>query len=69
MAVSVRMVTGPASGLRAGLPADAARLGRGGGRYRSRVLQPDDLEAVRASYDRVADTYVDLGIDDLAPQP
>ncbi len=39
------------------------------GRYRSRVLQPDDLEAVRASYDRVADTYVDLGIGELAPQP
>jgi len=33
------------------------------------VLQPDDLEAVRASYDRVADTYVEFGIDDLAPQP
>lgn len=48
----------------------AARLERGQrGRYRSRVLQPDDLEAVCASYDRVADTYVDLGIGELAPQP
>ncbi len=30
---------------------------------------PSDLEAVRASYDRVADTYVALGMGDLAPQP
>jgi len=30
---------------------------------------PSDLEAVRASYDRVADSYVALGMGDLAPQP
>jgi SAM-dependent methyltransferase len=33
------------------------------------VQQPADLELVRASYDRVAGTYVQLGIGDLAPQP
>ena len=31
--------------------------------------QPADLEAVRASYDRVADTYVDGGFGDLSPEP
>ncbi len=31
--------------------------------------QPADLDAVRASYDRVADTYVESGIGDLAPHP
>ena len=30
---------------------------------------PADLDAVRASYDRVADTYVDLGIGELGPHP
>jgi len=29
----------------------------------------EDLDAVRASYDRVADTYVALGIGDLGPHP
>jgi SAM-dependent methyltransferase len=33
------------------------------------VRQPADLELVRASYDRVAGTYVQLGIGDLAPRP
>jgi SAM-dependent methyltransferase len=33
------------------------------------VRQPPDLDTVRASYDRVADAYVELGMDDLAPQP
>jgi SAM-dependent methyltransferase len=33
------------------------------------VQQPADLEVVRASYDRVADTYVGLGMGDLAAQP
>jgi SAM-dependent methyltransferase len=33
------------------------------------VQQPIDLELVRASYDRVAATYVDLGVGDLAEQP
>ena len=33
------------------------------------VEQPPDLEAVRESYDRVADTYVDLEVGDLAPHP
>jgi SAM-dependent methyltransferase len=33
------------------------------------VQQPSDLEAVRDSYDRVADTYVGLGVGDLAPHP
>jgi SAM-dependent methyltransferase len=33
------------------------------------VLQPSDLEAVRDSYNRVADTYVDLEVGDLAPHP
>ncbi len=33
------------------------------------MRQPADLEAVRASYDRVADTYVDLDVGDLAAQP
>lgn len=31
--------------------------------------QPADLDAVRSSYDRVADTYVELGMGDLGPQP
>jgi SAM-dependent methyltransferase len=31
--------------------------------------QPADLDAVRASYDRVADTYVELGMGDLTAQP
>src|SRR5215211_7313712 len=31
--------------------------------------QPADLEAVRASYDRVADNYVAMGMGDLAPTP
>ena len=31
--------------------------------------QPADLDVVRASYDRVADTYVELGMGDLAAQP
>jgi len=38
-------------------------------RYVSGVLQPSDLEAVRESYDRVADTYVGLGVGDLAQYP
>jgi 2-polyprenyl-3-methyl-5-hydroxy-6-metoxy-1,4-benzoquinol methylase len=33
------------------------------------VQQPVDLELVRASYDRVAATYVDLGVGHLASQP
>ena len=33
------------------------------------MQQPVDLELVRASYDSVAATYVDLGVGDLAPQP
>jgi SAM-dependent methyltransferase len=32
-------------------------------------VPPADLEDVRASYDRVADTYVMLGIGDLGPEP
>jgi SAM-dependent methyltransferase len=35
----------------------------------SRVQQPTDLETVRSSYDRVADTYVSLGMGELADQP
>ena len=31
--------------------------------------QPPDLDAVRESYDRVADDYVALGVDDLGPYP
>ncbi len=31
--------------------------------------QPADLDVVRASYDRVADTYVELGMGDLSAQP
>jgi SAM-dependent methyltransferase len=31
--------------------------------------QPADLEVVRASYDRVADTYVELDIGDLSSRP
>jgi SAM-dependent methyltransferase len=34
-----------------------------------RPATPMDLEDVRASYDRVADTYVELGMGDLGPQP
>lgn len=30
---------------------------------------PDDLDAVRASYDAVADTYVSMGMGDLQPEP
>jgi SAM-dependent methyltransferase len=33
------------------------------------VQQPVDLELVRACYDRVAATYVDLGVGHLASQP
>jgi len=33
------------------------------------VRQPADLDLVRASYDRVAGTYVRLGLGDLAPEP
>jgi SAM-dependent methyltransferase len=33
------------------------------------VQQPADLENVRGSYDRVADTYVEMGMGDLGPQP
>jgi SAM-dependent methyltransferase len=33
------------------------------------VQQPSDLDTVRASYDRVADTYVELGMGELGPQP
>ena len=33
------------------------------------VLQPADLEAVRSSYDRVADNYVASGMGDLDPHP
>ncbi|SOE00493.1 Methyltransferase domain-containing protein [Blastococcus haudaquaticus] len=33
------------------------------------VAQPADLELVRASYDRVADTYVAMDVGDLAPTP
>ena len=31
--------------------------------------QPADLETVRASYDRVADTYVELGIGEVSTRP
>ena len=31
--------------------------------------QPADLDTVRASYDRVADTYVELGMGELSEQP
>ncbi len=33
------------------------------------MQQPSDLDAVRDSYDRVADNYVELGMDDLGPHP
>jgi SAM-dependent methyltransferase len=33
------------------------------------VQQPSDLDVVRASYDRVADAYVELGMGELGPQP
>ncbi|HZG90042.1 MAG TPA: class I SAM-dependent methyltransferase [Pseudonocardia sp.] len=33
------------------------------------MQQPSDLDAVRASYDRVADSYVELGIAELGLQP
>jgi SAM-dependent methyltransferase len=33
------------------------------------VQQPADLDAVRASYDRVADTYVELALGDLTQRP
>ena len=33
------------------------------------VVEPSDLEDVRSSYDRVADTYVAMGIGDLGPDP
>ncbi|SFK58726.1 Methyltransferase domain-containing protein [Geodermatophilus ruber] len=32
-------------------------------------MQPADLQWVRASYDRVADNYVAMGVGDLAPAP
>ncbi len=32
-------------------------------------MTPADLEVVRASYDRVADTYVESGVGDLGPEP
>ncbi len=35
----------------------------------SGVATPTDLEDVRSSYDRIADTYVAMGIGDLAPDP
>jgi SAM-dependent methyltransferase len=33
------------------------------------VAQPADLDAVRASYDRVSDNYVAMDVGDLAPYP
>ena len=33
------------------------------------MRQPADLETVRASYDRVADSYLDLGMGDLTREP
>jgi SAM-dependent methyltransferase len=33
------------------------------------VQQPSDLDAVQASYDRVADNYVGLGMGELGPYP
>ena len=33
------------------------------------MQQPSDLDAVRASYDRVADNYVELGMGELGLQP
>lgn len=33
------------------------------------MVEPSDLEDVRSSYDRVADTYVAMGIGDLGPDP
>jgi SAM-dependent methyltransferase len=33
------------------------------------MRQPADLDVVRASYDRVAETYVASGMGDLAPEP
>lgn len=33
------------------------------------MQQPSDLDVVRASYDAVADNYVELGMDDLGPYP
>ena len=33
------------------------------------MQQPSDLDAVRDSYDRVADTYVELGLGELGSQP
>ncbi|HTZ44215.1 MAG TPA: class I SAM-dependent methyltransferase [Jatrophihabitans sp.] len=33
------------------------------------TAQPADLDAVRASYDRVADNYVAMGVGDLAAEP
>ncbi|HEY6748198.1 MAG TPA: class I SAM-dependent methyltransferase [Mycobacteriales bacterium] len=33
------------------------------------MQQPADLDTVRTSYDRVADTYVELGMGDLGRQP
>jgi SAM-dependent methyltransferase len=35
----------------------------------TRVLQPADLDLVRASYDRVAGRYVELGMGELGPEP
>jgi SAM-dependent methyltransferase len=34
-----------------------------------RIPQPPDLEAVRASYDRVADTYAAMNIGNIGPHP
>jgi SAM-dependent methyltransferase len=48
--------------------AAALRSAVGGARFAG-VKQPVDLELVRASYDRVAATYLDLGVGDLAPEP
>jgi hypothetical protein len=33
------------------------------------VQQPSDLDAVRASYDRAADNYVELGMSELGLSP
>jgi SAM-dependent methyltransferase len=33
------------------------------------MQQPADLDVVRASYDRVADTYVDMGLGELTGEP
>ncbi len=48
------------AGRLAAAPDDATRFG---------LRQPADLEEVRASYDRVADTYVDLAVGRLDDEP